>query len=185
MASKILNSLGTILILLMILLAVPLTVPKLFGYQLYGVLSGSMEPVFPVGSVVYVKEAKAEDGKVGDPITFKMSAESDVVATHRVTAIDDVNRVFTTKGDANEFEDSTPISFDRLIGKAVFCIPYLGSMSVFLHSKNGIAAGIAIFAAALILWTAGDILKKKASHKKHTEVCVGHQPSVGDIKKGG
>ena len=77
---------------------------------------------------------------------------------------DDINRVFTTKGDANEFEDSTPISFDRLIGKAVFCIPYLGSMSVFLHSKNGIAAGIAIFAVALLLWTAGDILKKRASH---------------------
>ena len=70
MLSKALNITATLLMALVILLTVPLTIPRLFGYQIYGILTDSMEPVYPVGSVVYVKPAEPEDIQVGDAITF-------------------------------------------------------------------------------------------------------------------
>ena len=47
---------GLALLLLVILICLPLTVPRMFGYELYAIVSGSMEPAIPVGSVVYAKE---------------------------------------------------------------------------------------------------------------------------------
>ena len=46
------NILGTLILFSVILLCIPVTLPKLFGYQIYDVVSGSMEPEIPVGSVI-------------------------------------------------------------------------------------------------------------------------------------
>ena len=47
MLSKVLNYIGILLMALVILLVLPLTVPKLFGFQIFGILTGSMEPEYP------------------------------------------------------------------------------------------------------------------------------------------
>ena len=49
---------GLALLVLVILLCLPLTVPRLLGYELYAIVTGSMEPAIPVGSVVYAKQAQ-------------------------------------------------------------------------------------------------------------------------------
>jgi signal peptidase I len=75
-------------------------VPDLFGYQIYVVETGSMEPTLPVGSTILVKALRnGEMPKVGDIITY--AHESDTV-THRITELvpgeDGVLR-YQTKGD--------------------------------------------------------------------------------------
>ena len=159
--SKICNILIGAILVFVILVAGALLLPRAFGYQIYGVLSGSMEPHFHVGSVVYVEPVAADEIQVGDPITFKMPNDVDLVATHRVVEIDSENKQFTTKGDANEVEDVEPVSFDRLIGRAVASIPYLGYLSIFMQSSTGIVVGIGLLLFMVFLSILGDLGKKK------------------------
>lgn len=148
-----------------ILVLLPLTVPKMFGYQIYGILTDSMEPAYPAGCVVYVRPTDSLEIQVGDPITFKMGTDTELVTTHRVVEIDSRKRQFITKGDANGSADANPVSFDRLIGKVVFQIPLLGNISACLYTKTGIAVCGFLFAAAVFLWVIADKFKLKESAK--------------------
>lgn len=147
--------------LAVIAVMVPLTIPRLFGYQVYGVLTGSMTPAYPVGSVVYVKGCDAASIKVGDAITFQLGSETDYVMTHRVVGIDEEKKAFLTKGDANDAVDSEPVEYRRLIGKVVFSLPAFALVSGFIESAMGKAVLFACFAGALALWLCADILKKR------------------------
>ncbi len=96
--------------------APPLTVPQYMGYQIYDVVSGSMEPTVPVGSIIYVKEAEPSSIKKGDIIAFQ-SGES--IVMHRVVDNKIVEGTFTTKGDANPSEDMNEVPYANLIGIVV------------------------------------------------------------------
>lgn len=135
-----------------IAVTIPLNVPKWFGLQIFEVLTGSMEPAYPVGSVVYVKAVGAETIHEGDAITYTMGKNSEYVMTHRVTQILTDEQAFVTKGDANDAEDLEPVGYERLIGKPVFCIPYLGFLSDYFHTTTGKAVCACIFLAALLMW---------------------------------
>lgn len=165
MLSKVLNITAALLMALVILLTVPLTIPRLFGYQIYGILTDSMEPVYPAGSVVYVKPASPEEIQVGDAITFRLGTGTDVTATHRVTEIDTEQQQFITKGDANASSDVEPVPFSQLVGKVTGKLPWLGRFSACLHSPEGIAACIVVFAAALMMWKTAEKVKLKESKK--------------------
>ena len=100
--------------------------PIILGFKPVMVLSGSMEPQFHVGSVIYYKQTPFEDIEVGDSITFQARNEGDLI-THRVIEKDDLLMEFATQGDANSTPDPNPVSYDRVVGKALeFCIPYAG-----------------------------------------------------------
>ncbi len=60
------SALGIFLLLAVIAVCIPLTLPKLFGYQAYTVISGSMEPEIPVGSLVYIQPSAPELTTKGD-----------------------------------------------------------------------------------------------------------------------
>lgn len=96
--------------------------PNLFGYQIYNVLSGSMEPTIQTGSLVVVQGVKPEAIGPDDVITFQ--DETGNTTTHRVVSIQDES--YVTKGDANETIDPMEVMKESLIGKVVFHIPYLG-----------------------------------------------------------
>lgn len=144
---------------LVLILALLLVGVRLLGISPYAVLSGSMAPNYPVGSLIYVKSAAFEDIHVGDPITFKLNGES-ATATHRVIKIDELNRAFYTKGDANEAADGAPVAADRLIGKPVFCIPVLGYIASFVSAPPGIYITISAVVIYLLLSSLPALLKK-------------------------
>ena len=133
---KIWDSVTTVLVALVVLLAVFLMGSRLVGYQVYNVISGSMEPTYSVGDLLYVKQVDPDSVKVGDPITFVLN-EDLVVATHRVIQVDGENRRFYTKGDANETADAAPVHFNNLIGIPVFAVPMLGYVSAYIQSPPG------------------------------------------------
>lgn len=150
---------GTAVMALAIALAVALVGVRLLGLDVYAVLSGSMEPTYRTGSVIYVKSCEPEDVQVGDPITFVLN-EDLVVATHRVVSIDEDAREFVTKGDANEVPDGAPVLFENLLGKPVFSIPYLGYLVAHIQEPPGTYVAIAICALLIMLAFLPDLFAK-------------------------
>ena len=158
---------STVLVVIVVVVALLLVGARLFGLQVYAVLSGSMEPTYHVGSVIYVEPVDPSEIQVGDPITFVMNEEL-TVATHRVVRIDAENSHCYTKGDANENPDAAPVHFNNLLGKPVFTIPYLGYISSYVQSPPGMYYAIAVGVLLLVLVFVPDMLdggKKKKSGK--------------------
>ena len=165
MKAKALSAVATVLLLAVMAVALPFSVPKLFGYQIYNVLTQSMEPAMPVGSAIYVKRCDPQALRQGDIITFRLSEATGLVETHRVVENDTQAKQLITKGDANALPDVNPVSYERVVGKVVICIPVLGTVSEMLHSGPGVTACVAIFALAIILWTLADKTKKRERSK--------------------
>ena len=113
-----------ILLVIVLVIAAVLYIPRLMGLKTYKVLSGSMEPKYHVGSVVYVEKSSIDDIEVGDVITFYIN--DNTVVTHRVIDKDNDTESFHTKGDANETEDGGSVVYDKVVGKVVLNVPYLG-----------------------------------------------------------
>lgn len=153
-----------------ILVMVPLTVPKLFGIRIYGVLTGSMTPVYSIDGVVYVMEKDPEEIQTGDAITFMMGTNTQNVMTHRVVEIKD--GFFITKGDANNAADPEPVAFERLIGKVVFFIPGFAKVAELVDSMTGKCVIVMLFASAFILWIVADLIypQDKAKRNKKPKV---------------
>lgn len=161
---KILNALTTIIVVMVVILAIMLVGVRLFGLEVFYVISPSMEPNYSVGDLIYVKEVDPNSVKVGDPITFVLNEEL-VVATHRVVAIDSENRQFTTKGDANNTVDA-PVHFNNLIGVPVFAIPLLGYVSNYIQNPPGMYIAISAGAILLMLVFLPDLFLDDKSNKK-------------------
>lgn len=159
MLKKIGNILSTMVLIAMILLAILLAGPYAAGIKTYAVVSGSMEPALHTGSLAYVKPADASEIKEGDIITFFMSGSS-MVATHRVVNTDDKKREFTTKGDANNTKDA-PISFDSLVGKTLISIPYLGYLTMFIKTKQGMVLAVCILTLMILFSAISKIIGKE------------------------
>lgn len=158
--ARLLNRIGIVAMVLILLGCIPFTVPKWLGFRLYEVQTGSMEPEYPIGGLVYVREVQPEEIEVGDVITYQLGTDTELVMTHRVVSVDRDAQTWVTKGDQNETEDVEPVAFKRLIGKSVYCIPRIAFLADFLHSAKGIAAIVGVFGLVLCMWLIADRLRK-------------------------
>ena len=165
---KIWNILSTVLVVVMVLSALFLMGSRLMGYECFTVISGSMEPNYSVGDLLYVKDVDPNTVAVGDPITFILN-EDLVVATHRVVRIDKENQRFYTKGDANETEDSAPVHFNNVIGIPQFSIPKLGYVSHFVQNPPGTYITLAVGIVLILLVFLPDMIGKKETPPQEEE----------------
>ncbi|RHV38187.1 signal peptidase I [Ruminococcus sp. OM05-10BH] len=149
MLKKICGILSGIILLVLAVLAGLLIIPKLMGYEEMAVLTGSMEPNYPVGSLIFVKEIEPDQLEVGDVITYRLN--SDTVVTHRIVEIDKEAQTVTTKGDANSSNDGSPVPYSEIVGKAHFKIPYLGYVSMNIKTPKGIMAICGVLIAIILL----------------------------------
>lgn len=123
------NIFGTVLLVAVIALCVPLTVPVTMGYQIYDVSNSSMEPAIPLGSAIYVMPVEPSEIVVGDVVVFE--DETGIIA-HRVTLNSSATQELVTKGDANAAEDFSPIPYSEIIGRVEANVPVVGAfMSIF------------------------------------------------------
>lgn len=169
---KVWNIVTTLVLVLMLGIVVAMYVPGFFGIKPMVVLSGSMEPAYPVGSLLYVNENHTNPIQVGNVITFYLDEKT--LVTHRVMAIDQVNKTYTTKGDANQVVDASPVAFSNVLGKPVVDIPKLGFFADKLSSKQGrILYVTGIIFVVMLMWL-GDLIwgevKEKAGIKKEEKV---------------
>lgn len=192
---KIWNVTSTVLVVLIVLCAVFLMGSRMMGYHVYTVLSGSMEPEYMVGDLLYVKHVDSrdfsdikdkaelekakqekidkimsliEDGslKVKDPITFMLNETT--VATHRIVEIDTENYKFITQGDANETTEE--VHFLNLVGEVSFSIPRLGYVSDFIQNPPGMYITIAIGAVLILVVFLPDMIGKKKKEEEDPEL---------------
>ena len=200
---KLWSVITTLLVTVMVILAILLVGVRVVGLTPYAVLSGSMEPTYHVGALIYVKDVAPADITVGMPITFIVN-EDLLLATHRVVDIevlttrqeqvldeagtplvdeagnpvleevplDEPTYYFQTKGDANDAVDGTSVHYKNVVGTPVFSIPYLGYLSSWLQTRQGMIMGICIALVLVILTFLPDLLRavdkpKKPKRGKH------------------
>ena len=127
---------------------------SLFGYRYYTILTGSMEPTYSVGDMIFVKLADAQEINVGDVITFNPSQDSDAYLTHRVTEkLDNFEGTgvtcFRTQGDANNAEDSFLIDSSRVVGVVKFSLAKVGYIVRFIQLRWYFVIPVVIMIAIL------------------------------------
>ena len=178
---KIWNIVSTGLVILVVLCAVFLMGSRLMGYQVFTIISGSMEPKYNVGDLIYVKKVDPQNIKVGDDITFILN-EDLVVATHRVVRIDVENQHFYTKGLANEIEDSEPVHFNNVIGVPKFSIAKLGYVSNFIQNPPGTYITIGLGILLILIVFLPDIISKKEEEEPQNDVSEENERLKSEIE---
>lgn len=171
------NIITTVLVALVVVLAVLLVGVRVVGLTPYVVLSGSMEPTYHTGSLIYVKKVDPFTIEAGTPITFML--DEDNIATHRVVEVvpDETDSTvvrFRTKGDANDAEDGSLVHYKNVIGTPVFTIPYLGYVTSYIQNPPGTYVAISAGAILLILMFLPDLFaddsakepKKKSAKRR-------------------
>ena len=136
--------------------------PSVLGLTPMVVLSGSMsgetEDHIEVGDLVFVGRADPEELEVGDVIAYMNGGAT---VTHRITAIDtntDGDLLFTTKGDANNAEDTTPVTEEQLVGIYRWRIPKVGDFALFLQTPLGMLLFVGVPVLAFLIY---DIIRRQ------------------------
>ncbi len=116
----------SLLTLVILIFAGIFTIPGVWGWEPLVVMSGSMEPAIPTGSVLFMNTWE-RDAEVGDIITYYLEADEEetrTLVTHRVVRSE--RSQYITKGDRNEQEDFIPVSCEQVLGTYLFHIPQAG-----------------------------------------------------------
>ena len=146
--------------IVMIVLGLIVAVPHLLGYEQYVVVSGSMEPAIPVGSLVMAKPVKPAELQVGDVIVFYTERHIDTPVTHRVVENRIDEREVITKGDANAANDINPVLYENIDGKVARHIPRIGFMVGLFGTVMGKFSALMIIVAGYLLTLVGSNLHK-------------------------
>jgi signal peptidase I len=152
---------GAVATVLCLALAAILLVPAALGFQRYVIVSGSMTGTYDKGSIVFDREVPVADLKVGDTITYEPppGASSQKFVTHRIFRIQENaegERVFRTKGDANDSADPWTFTLDKPDqAKVAFSVPYVGYLlaALSIPAVRMLAIGIPAVVVALLILT--------------------------------
>jgi signal peptidase len=169
---KLWNWITTALVAIVVIFALLLVGARIIGLQVYTVLSGSMEPTYHVGSLIYVKDVDPYKLESGDIITFML--DEDTVATHRVIEVvpdenDPTVVRFRTKGDANAAEDGSLVHYKNVIGSPMFTIPKLGYVASYIQHPPGTYVAISGGAFLLLLVFLPDLFGKDEKKRGQEE----------------
>lgn len=123
----------------------------------YVVLSGSMEPEIPTGSVVVV-DGRKKEWNPGDVITYR---RGNMVVTHRI--VEKSEEGYCTKGDANTEEDAGIVLEKQVIGNVIVALPWLGFGIVWLRQRGTLfflAVGAVMLFTIRQLWHGRKIMQE-------------------------
>lgn len=131
--------------------------PRTGAYRTLTVLTGSMSPAIPAGSVIVARPIAPSEVRTGDVVVFNAPIDGEPVVTHRVTSAlqRDFALIIRTQGDANDAEDpwNARIGRDQTVWRVTFSVPWLGRGISALGSPGMKKIGLFVvpFLAAL-LW---------------------------------
>lgn len=127
------------------------------GIQSFVVLTGSMQPNIPQGSIIYTKDTNFY--KTGDVISFQKGSNT---VTHRITEVRVENNSFyyQTKGDANNTVDNELVAGSDILGRSFFYVPFIGSFVLFLKTIPGFTLFIILPTVFFILFELNNIRKE-------------------------
>ena len=165
---KIWDVFTSILVAIVVIMAILLVGVRVIGLNVYTVLSGSMEPTYHTGSLIYVKKVDYKDLKAQDVITFML--DEDTIATHRIVEVvpdeNDPSVIrYRTKGDANDAVDGSLVHYKNVIGSPVFSIPKLGYLANYIQKPPGMYVAISAGAILMMLVFIPDLFEKEEEKK--------------------
>ncbi|WP_240937852.1 signal peptidase I [Nocardioides sp. JQ2195] len=140
-------------------LVVAVLVPRVAGATPYTILTGSMQPSYPPGTLVVVRPADVGDIGVGSVITYQLESGEPTVVTHRVVSsgVNGKGEVeFRTQGDANGTPDELPVRPVQVRGELWYSVPFIGHVNNWLSGKERqmavyVVAGLLLGYAAFML----------------------------------
>jgi signal peptidase len=147
---------GVLLILVLALALVVIVVPKLSGGTALTVLTQSMEPDFPPGTLIVIRPTPVADIRIGQVLTYQIESGKPAVVSHRVinrTIGSDGSTTFSTRGDNNDVADPEPVQVAQVRGTLWYAVPWLGWVNNAVN-ENGRALVVPILVTALFLYAA-------------------------------
>ena len=168
--------LSAAVLLLVIALAVMLiVVPKATGSIPLTVLTSSMEPGFPPGTLIIVRPVDPNELRLGDVITYQMQSGKPGVITHRITAINSSSsgdRTFELKGDNNSEPDVEEVVAEQIQGRLWYSVPFIGYVNSAVNGENRAwilpAGAVLLFSYAGYMVASGALaaVKKRRSKRQ-------------------
>jgi len=137
----------------------------IYGLRTFTVLTGSMVPEIPIGSMVFTVPQSVY--RRGDIITFN---RGNITITHRIVSMKQGK--FQTKGDANTIADPQLVQVSDVIGKDYFILPYIGRFTEFLKTIFGFTLCIVL---PVLLYIAFELHAIKKEIEKQVEARVRKQ----------
>jgi signal peptidase len=163
----------TIAVIVAVLLAA-VVVPRLAGATPYTILTGSMRPELPPGTLVVVKPERIERLAAGDVITYQLRSGEPAVVTHRIVSVSSTlggERTLITQGDANTAPDAVAVEGVQVRGKVWYSVPYLGHVNTWFagvqHELAAVAAGIGLALYAALMFAGGFRDRRRARLARH------------------
>lgn len=152
-----------VILLVVAVLAVAVVIPRIAGATPYTVLTGSMQPELPPGTLVVVKPVDADEIAVGSVITYQLESGKATVVTHRVVGqgFNGKGEVqLRTQGDANDTPDQEWVRPVQIKGEVWYSVPLLGHVNNWLTGEERQVAVYVV--AALLLGYAAFMLTSAA-----------------------
>jgi signal peptidase len=117
-----------------VLIALAYAVLGQMGYRAEPVLSGSMQPTLPVGSLGVIKQVPASEVQRGDVVTFNTPGDEGNLTTHRIVGVEREGPkvLYRTRGDANATDDPWRLTQRGTMGELVLDVPYAGYVTRWL-----------------------------------------------------
>lgn len=160
-----------LLLSMLVLLTATVILPKVAGATPYTVLTGSMRPGLPPGSLVVTRPVAPEQLRTGNAITYQISSGEPEVVTHRIISVSTTlggERLFTAQGDANPSPDYKPVKAGQIRGVVWYSLPLLGYVNTWLTGEQHIwAVGVTVvlllgYAAFMLIAAVGESRKASA-----------------------
>jgi signal peptidase I len=158
---------------LAILAALVLVVlPAATGSGTYTILTSSMSPHYPPGTLMVVKPETFDRLRPGDVITYQIESGRPEVVSHRIVSMavgQDGETTLVTQGDNNSEPDAEPVREVQVRGKLFFAVPYVGHVASWLgHQERGVvgqALAVALIGYGVCAFvSAGVARRRKGRH---------------------
>ena len=159
-------------------LVVGLLVPRLFGATPYTVLTGSMTPNLPPGTLVVVRPVDPAQIDTDSVITYQLASGRPEVVTHRVIDVrsDLTGQVeWRTQGDANGAADPEWIREEQVRGELWYAVPHLGHVTGWLTTSQRELV-IQLVAGLLMLYAVAMFAKGLGPRRRSAIETVDPQP---------
>ncbi|MGV8852214.1 MAG: signal peptidase I [Rhodoglobus sp.] len=176
--------------LVLLIGALAIIIPNITGATPLTVLTSSMEPGLPPGTLIVVKPIETNGIAMGDVITYQIESGKPGVITHRVTGVtnsSDGDRTFTFKGDNNDVADELPVLPAQVVGKLWYSVPWIGNVSNFVNGDSKswlvpvLAVALFIYAGFMIMSGVASSVRKRKRARARADRAAERAASVDAV----
>lgn len=159
---------GAFLVMVVAVAVLVIALPAIVGGSALTVLTNSMSPKFPPGTLIIIKPTPIAEIRVGDVLTYQIRSGDPSVISHRVVTRSvnlEGETTFITKGDNNDLPDAKPIQEVQVKGTLWYAIPYLGYVN---NAVNGETRPLVtpIIAGLLFAYAVYTVISSIAARRK-------------------